>query len=76
MDLSTVVVNSIIEAGVNMGKESVVSHCHLQVLSRTGQICQTVTIASSDVLYVKSHTVPEGSALFSLTNRYLSYLNM
>ena len=76
VDLSTVVVNSIIEAGINMGKESVVSHCHLQVLSRTCQICQIVTTASSDVLYVKFHTVPEGSVVFSLTNRYLSYLNM
>ena len=31
VDLSSVVVNSIIEGGVNVGKESVVSHCHLQV---------------------------------------------
>ena len=33
VDLSTVVVNTIIEAGINIGKESVVSHCHLQVHS-------------------------------------------
>ena len=38
VDLSTVVVNSIIEAGINIGKESVVSHCHLQVPSRTGYL--------------------------------------
>lgn len=31
VDQSTVVINSIIEAGINVGKESVVSHCHLQV---------------------------------------------
>ncbi len=31
VDQSTVVINSTIEAGINIGKESVVSHCHLQV---------------------------------------------
>lgn len=36
VDQSTVVVNSIIEAGIDIGKESVVSHCHLQVPSWTG----------------------------------------
>ena len=32
MEASSVVVNSIVEGGISIGKESVVSHCHLQVL--------------------------------------------
>ena len=32
VEASSVVVNSIVEGGISIGKESVVSHCHLQVL--------------------------------------------
>lgn len=48
VDLSTVVVNSVIEAGINVGKESVVSHCHLQGNVKIGAGCVLTGIAPHD----------------------------
>ncbi|KAJ7382346.1 hypothetical protein OS493_035623 [Desmophyllum pertusum] len=48
VDLSTVVVNSIIENGINIGKESVVSHCQLQGNINIGTGCVLTGITPHD----------------------------
>nr|XP_058947524.1 L-fucose kinase-like [Pocillopora verrucosa] len=57
VDLSSVVVNSIIEGGVNVGKESVVSHCHLQGNLSFGSGSVLAGIAASDLKSLPPGTV-------------------
>jgi len=57
VDQSAIVLNSIIEAGIAIGKESVVSHCHLQVPFRT--VIPDCNIHNGTVLCIILHIVTE-----------------
>ena len=84
VDQASVVVNSIIEGGINIGEESVISHCHLQVhqvnlrLSvilfpdgcRKGDEGDAVLLACSEGIFLAT----EGSVLLrEMCGRYLGF---